>query len=151
MLVALRQPSVAVFVPVSFTALFGFGLVTSARVALATPSWGAGFGFVVAAAIFSFVLSMFRVVWLSGDRIVSRGLFHRRELDPSTTAIGVRREGGRSANHEVYATDGKARFPIASCFTERGANRVAARLAWALGLDDDAVDASAPAPQHASG
>lgn len=136
-LLTLRQPSVALFVPVSFTALMGSTVVASVHGIVVAPSVGVGLSAVVSVAIFGFVLSMYRLVWISGDRIVAQGVFGREVVDVSRAAIGVRRESGRSPNYEVYATDGDRRAVLATTFTETGADWAARRLARALGLDDD--------------
>ncbi len=138
MLLTSRAVGVAVFVPVSFSALTGAMAGAAIHAFFERPSAGAAFSTLLGLAFFGFVLSMYRLVWLAGDRIVARGLFHRRQLDAATAAVGVRREGGRSQNHEVYATDGASRVAIASCFTHWGAERAARRIGQALGLDDDA-------------
>ena len=74
MLIAVRRPAFALFVPVGFVAI-GVGASVGSIVHLVdAPSAGGLFGVLVSLALLAFVLSLVRVMWRAGDALVVRGL-----------------------------------------------------------------------------
>lgn len=137
MLLTLRRPAIAVFVPVSFCAL-GAGMVAASVERLREePSLGAGIGALVSAAIAAFVLGMVRVAWIRDTELVVAGLFGRQRLVLSDAALGAEaKSSGRSIEYEVYGTDGGERVVFFGAWSRWGAERARGRLARTFGLED---------------
>ena len=140
MLIALRRPAFALFVPVSFVAFGALASVACVDRMVATPSFGNLFALLLALVLCGFVLSLVRVMWRSGDTLVVRGLFSRSALVASGTAFGFTlRARSRSQDYPIEASDGTRTVECFSVWSRFGAKRCVAKLARIAGDPESAV------------
>jgi hypothetical protein len=140
MLIAVRRPAFALFVPVGFVAIGVSASVGSIVHVVDAPSAGGVFGVLISLALLAFVLSLVRLMWRSGDALIVRGLFSREELSASDTAFGFTlRTTSRSVEYAIEASDGTHSVECFSVWSHFGARRCVSKLARIAGDPDSAV------------
>lgn len=134
MLIAVRRPAFALFVPVAFVAIGGGASAASIAHMVEAPSLGGLFGVLMSLGLLAFVLSLVRVMWRSGDSLLVRGLFTRGELSASDVAFGFTQHNTtRSIEYPIAASDGTRTVECFSVWSRFGAQRCIKKLARIAG------------------
>lgn len=134
MLIAVRRPAFALFVPVGFVAIGGGASAASIMRMAQAPSAGGLFGVLVSLGLLAFVLSLVRVMWRAGNVFHVRGLFSRAELSAPDTAFGfTQRTTSRSVEYVIEASDGTRSAECFSVWSRFGAQRCLKKLARVAG------------------